>query len=85
MNRRDAGASAAPFPHWLVAAGLLALAAAVAIAADDVYGQIFDTVAKGIGITVFVTLVSFALASALGLLLAVALLSRSVVAREAAT
>lgn len=73
-----------PFPYWLTAAVLLALAAVLVIATDDLYGQIFDIVARGIGITVFVTLVSFALASALGLGLAVALLSWSRAAREAA-
>ncbi len=73
-----------PFPWWLAAAAALAVAAAATIAADDVYGQIFATVAKGIGITVMVSLVSFALASALGLALAVAALSRSRIARETA-
>jgi polar amino acid transport system permease protein len=71
-----------PFPYWLAAAVVLAVAGAVFIAADEIYNQIARTIAQGIGITVMVTLVAFALASALGLLIAVAGRSRSVIARE---
>jgi polar amino acid transport system permease protein len=73
-----------PFPWWLAAAGLLGLAAAAAMMADDLYRQILATVGKGIGITVTVTLVAFTLASALGLLLALAGLSRSRLLAEGA-
>ncbi|TIS06703.1 MAG: amino acid ABC transporter permease, partial [Mesorhizobium sp.] len=65
------------FPWWLAAAAVLALAAALAIAASDLYAEVFATVAKGIGITVFVTVVGFALASALGLGIALMALSGS--------
>ncbi|SFO41175.1 polar amino acid transport system permease protein [Mesorhizobium sp. NFR06] len=65
------------FPWWLAAAAVLALAAALAIASSDLYGEVFATVAKGIGITVFVTGVAFALASALGLGIALMALSGS--------
>ncbi|TIL97069.1 MAG: amino acid ABC transporter permease, partial [Mesorhizobium sp.] len=41
------------------------------------YAQVFATVAKGIGITVFVTMVAFALASAIGLAIALMGLSGS--------
>jgi len=57
----------ADFPWWLVVAAALAAAFAIFIAASDLYSQVFFTVIKGIGITVFVTLVGYALASALGL------------------
>ena len=57
----------ADFPWWLVVAAALAAALAIFIAASDLYSQVFSTVIKGIGITVFVTLVGYALASALGL------------------
>jgi polar amino acid transport system permease protein len=77
-------AEARPFPWWLAAATVLAVAAAITIAADDLQSQIFATVAKGVGITVFVTVVAFALASALGLLLAVAVQSRTTILRESA-
>jgi polar amino acid transport system permease protein len=72
------------FPWWLVAAAGLAAAAAISIAASDLYAQVFSTVAKGIGITIFVTLVAFALASALGLGIALMALSGSRLLRQIA-
>lgn len=72
------------FPYWLVAAILVGAAAALSIAASDLYAQIFVTVAKGIGITIFVTIVAFALASALGLCVALMGLSRSKVLSQVA-
>ena len=58
----------------------MAVAAAVAvadlIAANQLYAQVFTIVAQGIVITVFVTVVGFALASAIGLGLALMALSR---------
>lgn len=64
-------------PWWLVVAAVLAVAVAVGVAASDLYGEIFAVVAKGVGITLFVTAVAFALASALGLVVALMALSRS--------
>ncbi|MER8525928.1 amino acid ABC transporter permease [Mesorhizobium sp. M0814] len=55
------------FPWWLAVAVAIALAAAIFIAASDLYAQVFATVAKGIGVTIFVTVVAFALACAIGL------------------
>ncbi|MER9654451.1 amino acid ABC transporter permease [Mesorhizobium sp. M0152] len=55
------------FPWWLAAALVFALVAALSIAASDLYAQVFATVAKGIGITIFVTVIAFALASMIGL------------------
>ena len=72
------------FPWWLAAAGAVALAAALAIAASDLYAQIFTTIARGIGITIFVTVVAFAMASALGLGVALMALSGSAVLRQTA-
>lgn len=72
------------FPYWLVAAILVGAAAALSIAASDLYAQIFVTVANGIGITIFVTIVAFALASALGLCVALMGLSRSKVLSQVA-
>jgi polar amino acid transport system permease protein len=74
----------AEFPWWLVAALVLAAAAAVAIFTSDLYSQVFATVAKGIGITIAVTLVSFAAASAIGLGIALMALSGSSVLRQTA-
>jgi polar amino acid transport system permease protein len=59
---------------WLLAAILL----------DPVYSQILAVVSKGVGVTIYVTVVAFALASAFGLGLAVCVLSGSVLLRQAA-
>jgi polar amino acid transport system permease protein len=56
----------------------------LAIATDDVYRQILATLSRGIGTTAFVTVTAFALASALGLVLAVCALSGSLVLRQVA-
>ena len=72
------------FPWWLVIAGAIAAYFMYRIVADDLYRQVLQTLSKGIGITIFVTLVAFALASLLGLLLAVACLSRFLVLRQMA-
>ncbi|MDH5530795.1 MAG: amino acid ABC transporter permease [Paracoccaceae bacterium] len=72
------------FPYWLVI--LIGVGAwfFYLVWASDLYAQVMSTVSRGIGITIFVTLVGFTLASALGLLLAMASLSRFVVARQMA-
>ena len=72
------------FPYWLAAAVLIAVGLGLFIAANGLYRQVFQTVAKGIGITLFVTTVGFLLASAMGLLLAVMGLSRSQALRQCA-
>lgn len=70
------------FPWWLAVAAAIAVAVAVFVATSDIYAQVFSTVAKGIGITVFVTLVGFSLASMLGLGIALMGLSGSVWLRQ---
>jgi polar amino acid transport system permease protein len=72
------------FPYWLVALVLIAIAAAIAIAASDLYSQIFRTVVQGTWITIYVTIVGFTLASALGLCLALMALSDSIWLRQIA-
>lgn len=72
------------FPYWLAAAFVLALAAALAIASSSLYSQIFTTVARGVWITVWVTLAGFTLASALGLGIALMALSGSRILRQIA-
>jgi polar amino acid transport system permease protein len=67
-----------------VAAATIAVAAALSIAASDLYSQIFAAVSRGIWITIWVTLVGFALASALGLGIALMALSKSLVLRQVA-
>jgi len=72
------------FPWWLVAAGGIAAYLLYRVIADDTYRQVLSTLSKGVWITIFVTLVAFTLASGLGLLLALASLSRSLILRQAA-
>jgi polar amino acid transport system permease protein len=72
------------FPWWLAAAVAIAVAAALAIAASDLYRQVFSTVVTGIGVTIFVTLAAFAMASLLGLGVALMGLSQSIWLRQAA-
>jgi len=52
------------------------------VVTDDLYSQVLRTLSKGIGITIFVTLVGFSIASAIGLLLAIGSLSRFLVLRQ---
>jgi len=72
------------FPYWLVAAAAFAVAGGLAIAQSDLYGQIFATVGRGVWITVWVTVLGFLLASALGLGIALMALSGSRVLRQVA-
>lgn len=70
------------FPWWLLIVVTTAAFLAYRVAVDELYTQVFTIVSRGIGITIFVTLVSFALASLIGLGLAVAGLSRFLVLRQ---
>jgi polar amino acid transport system permease protein len=72
------------YPWWLVALVLAAIAIAVVIATNGLYAQVFLTVANGAGITIFVTLVAFAMAILLGLGIALLGLSDSLVLRQIA-
>ncbi|WP_367717206.1 amino acid ABC transporter permease [Nitratireductor sp. GISD-1A_MAKvit] len=72
------------FPWWLVAAGVIAVGVAVLVATSELYTQVFTIVSRGIGITVFVTVVGFALATALGLGIALMSLSGSLLLRQIA-
>ncbi|MBY5762843.1 amino acid ABC transporter permease [Rhizobium laguerreae] len=55
------------YPWWLVALVTIGIVLAVVIVANDIYAQVFRTVVNGVGVTVFVTLVAFVLATVLGL------------------
>ena len=72
------------FPLWLVVVAAAGAALFWLVAADPVSSAALGKLSKGIGITVFVTLVAFTAASVLGLLLAVASLSRRYLTRQAA-
>ena len=54
------------------------------IISDDLYASIFNIIAKGAGVTAFVTITAFLFASTIGLLLAVASLSGSLLLRQTA-
>ena len=87
----DAEAAAPPrrarreIPFWLVAAALLAILFLWLIVADRDYRTIFLALRRGVLVTLWVTIVAFALATALGLAFALGRVSRSRVLREVAT
>jgi polar amino acid transport system permease protein len=72
-------------PFWLVAALLLGVLFVWRIQTDESYQVIFATVVKGVWVTIWVTVVSFAGAMLLGLLIALARGSRNRVVYEVAT
>jgi polar amino acid transport system permease protein len=72
-------------PYWLLAAALLAVLFLWLIAADSDYRIIFRALRHGVVVTWWVTIVAFALAAALGLVVALGRLSRRRVVREVAT
>jgi polar amino acid transport system permease protein len=55
------------FPWWLVTLSAIGVILAVVIVGSEIYSQVFNTVVTGLAVTVFVTLVAFALATLLGL------------------
>ena len=73
------------FPFWLLAAVLLALIFAWLIVVNGDYAIIFHALRRGIFTTLWVSLVAYALAAALGLVVAVGRGSRFRVVREVAT
>lgn len=81
-HRRTTGPD---FPWWLLAAVLLGVLVLWAMLADQGYGAIFATLSRGILTTIWVTLVAFGLAIALGLLVALARTSRFLLLRQVAT
>jgi polar amino acid transport system permease protein len=82
MERGRSPKSQQDFPWWLAAAVVVAIGCGIVIAANGLYAQVFAIVAQGIGITVFVTVVAFTLASAIGLGVALMALSGSIWLRQ---
>ncbi len=70
------------FPYWLVFAGVIGAYLMYRVVADDLYAQVLSTLSRGIGITIFVTIVGFFMASVIGLLLATASMSRFIILRQ---
>ncbi|MCK5749225.1 MAG: amino acid ABC transporter permease [Oricola sp.] len=83
MARRE-NSGEKDFPWWLLAICVIGATLALVIASSDLYAQVFSTVARGVRITIFVTLVGFALATLLGLGLALMGLSGSLILRQVA-
>jgi polar amino acid transport system permease protein len=72
-------------PYWLLAILLLGVLFLWLITSDGNYAQIFVAVRQGVFVTLWVTIVAFTLATALGLLIALARTSRHRILREIAT
>jgi polar amino acid transport system permease protein len=72
-------------PYWLIAAALLAVIFLWLIVADGKYRVIFAALRQGVLTTLWVTIVAFALAAALGLVIALGRTSRFRLLRETAT
>ncbi len=72
------------FPWWLVLLAGIGLWLFYEVLADPLYADVLTKLSLGIRITVFVTLVAFSAACAIGLLLAMALTSRFLVLRQVA-
>ena len=71
-------------PWWLVAIGTLIAWLVAAASSDGLYREILGVVSQGIGVTLFVSLVAFAAATALGLVVALGLMSTNLAARQVA-
>lgn len=72
------------FPWWLVIVVVTGLYLFWNVLTVETYRAVLQTLVKGLWITVYVTVIAYAMACALGLLLAVAQLSRFIVLRQAA-
>lgn len=84
QNRQQDDPSDGDFPWWLLVTLLIGVWLGYRIVSDELYSEVFGILAKGIGITSFVTVTAFGLASALGLLLAAAVLSPWLIIRQSA-
>lgn len=82
VSARTPSAAEGDFPWWLVAMIGIGSVLAVLIAINGIYAQVFSTVIKGVGMTVFVTLVAFALASLWGLAIAMLGMADSIILRQ---
>ncbi|MFQ1699552.1 amino acid ABC transporter permease [Loktanella agnita] len=72
------------FPWWLVAIVAIGLYLFWQVLTVDDYARVLNVLRRGIWITIYVTLISYAMACVLGLMLALAALSRSMVLRQMA-
>ncbi len=70
------------FPWWLLAVVAIGGWMFFQVLTDEAYSKVLSTLSKGIRVTVFVAIVSYAMACALGLLLALGGLSKSLFLRQ---
>lgn len=75
----------ARLPYWLLLAMLLGVLILWRVVTDASYAVIFAAVARGIGITIYVTIVAYAGALVVGLLVGLARVSKNRLIYEAAT
>lgn len=75
----------ARLPWWLLTATLLAILFFWTLIADEGYHTILNALAKGLGVTLYVSLIAFVLATSLGLLIAMMRVSAHRILREIAT
>ena len=70
------------FPWWLLVVVAIGGYLFWQVGTNETYARVLSTLSRGIQITIFVTIVSYAMACALGLLLALMQLSRSLILRQ---
>ncbi|MDX1474206.1 MAG: ABC transporter permease subunit, partial [Reinekea sp.] len=75
----------AALPWWLLTAALLALLFLWQLIANEGYQSILTALVKGLGVTLYVSLLAFALATTLGLVFALMRVSKQRWLREIAT
>ena len=76
------GSPEADFPWWLVIVAVTGLGLFFYVAENQSYANVFGVMAKGIWVTIYVTLISYTLACVLGLALALGQMSRWIVLRQ---
>jgi polar amino acid transport system permease protein len=69
-------------PYWLMALAAIGLWLFYEVWANQIYADVMATLVKGIGVTVAVTVIAYTSACVLGLLLALAGMSRFIVLRQ---
>uniref|UniRef100_A0A7C1JWI6 Amino acid ABC transporter permease n=1 Tax=Caldilinea aerophila TaxID=133453 RepID=A0A7C1JWI6_9CHLR len=72
-------------PYWLLVALLLGVLIVWRTLTNDTYAVIFSAVSRGLGLTIYVTLVAYAGALVVGLLIGIARVSKNRILYEAAT
>lgn len=80
-----ATSSLSRWPWWALVAALIGVLFVSTIITNETYGTIFGVVSEGVAITVFVTIVSYAIAVVLGLLLAFGRVSSNFIAYQVST